>query len=400
MNAGGVETIQARGLTPGATYFLQISTSGGDDSQGGRQAVLVADFLEGSNIDPPLETETLTATSPQSTSMLFVARSQFFQAQLTASTTTTVEGSSVQMTILDQNGNVVLDITARPGGAAVLGYVMLTPGPYTIKFSAQWGEDDSPALTYLVQCRPLSDPIGVIVHNPTYKPIYSSPTQSPAPYWYPDGSHSAIPYLWRSSVILFPDGTAASVPQDFRASGSSLNWGVPAHLLPNDPIASYGVTVTDSDGSTYASSVKSPTTSLDLSGLLAPGAYTATVYAVDSQGFAGAVSAPVSFTIAPAGGAPVGPNGVVANPGAPPSPAAASPAASPPDASQPDANQPAAPTPSLTAASTTTNAASPTRTNAATAGSKHAGHRHAVPSRLAFRPRHHSAGRVAHRPIA
>jgi hypothetical protein len=401
MQARGVETIQATGLTPGATYFLRISTSGGDDSagdddsQGGGQAILVADFLEGPNIDPTLESNPLTATSPQASSMLFVARSQFFQIQLTASTLKSDEGSGVQMTILDQNGNVVLDITARARGGAVVGYAMLTPGPYTIKFSALWGEDDSsPGLAYLVQGRALSDPIGVIVHNPTYKPFYASPSQSTVPYSYPDGSHSTIPYRWRSAVVLFPDGTAASVPQDFNASGSSLSWSAPAHLLPNVPIASYDVTVTDSNGNTRAFSVESPSTSLDLFARLAPGAYTATVYAVDSQGFAGAVSAPVSFTIAPAGGTRGGASGVVADPGASPAPAAAPPVARPPDA-----NQPTAPTPSLHAASTTTNKASATRTNAASAGSKHAGHPHAGASRLASRPRHRSAGRVGHRPI-
>jgi hypothetical protein len=400
MQAGGVETIQATGLTPGATYFLRISTSpgddstGDDDSQGGRQAVLVADFLQGPDIDPTLESNPLTATSPQASSMLFVARSQFIQIQLTASTLGPDEGGAVQMTILDQNGNVVLDITARAGGGAVVGYAMLTPGPYTVKFSALWGEDDSsPGLTYSVQGGALSDPIGVIVHNPTYKPIYASPSQSAVPYSYPDGSHSTIPYLWRSAVVLFPDGTAASVPQDFNAGGSSLSWSAPAHLLPNVPIASYDVTVTDSNGNTYAFSVKSSSTSLDLSGLLAPGAYTATVYAVDSQGFAGALNAPVSFTISPAGGAPGGASGVAANPGASPARGAAPPVVSPPDASQPTA-----PTPSLSGASTTTNTASTTRTHAATAGSKHAGHSHAGSSRIASRPRHHSAGRVAHRP--
>jgi hypothetical protein len=386
MQAGGVETIQAIGLTPSATYFLQISTSPGDDSasdddsQGGRQAILVADFLEGPNIDPTLESNTLTATSPQSSSMLFIARSEFFQFQLTASTPaastpTSDEDRAVQMTILDQNGNVVLDITARAGGGAAVGYAMLTPGPYTVKLSLLSGEDDSsPGLTYLVQGRPLSDPIGVIVHNPTYKPIYASPSQSTVPYSYPDGSQSTIPYLWRSAVVLFPNGTAASAPQDFNASGSSLSWSAPAQLLPNTAVASYEVTVTDSNGNTYAFSVKSPLTSLDLSGPLAPGAYTATVYAIDSQDFAGAVSAPVSFTIAPEGGAPEKANGLVVN-------------------------QPTAPTPSLSAASTTTSTTSTTKTHAATAGTKHAGHRHAVSIRLAARPPHRFAGHVAHRRI-
>jgi hypothetical protein len=392
MHAGGVETIQATGLTPGATYFLRISTSGGDDSEGSSQAVLVADFLQGSNIDPTLETNTLTAASPQSTSMLFVARSQFFQVQLTASTGMSDAGGAVEMTILDQNGNLVLDITARVGGAAVVGSATLAPGPYTIKFSAQWGEDDSSTgLTYLVWGRPLSDPIGVLVHDPTFRPIYVSPPQSTVPYTYPGGINSTIPYLWRFAVVLFPDGTAASVPRDFQASGSSLSWGVPAHLLPNDPIASYDLTITDPNGNSNPFIVKSPLTSLDLSGLLAPGAYTTTVSAVDSQGFYGAASAPVSFTIAPAGGAPGGANGVGANPGAPPASSPASEVASPPVA-----NQPSAPTPSLSATSTTTNTASTTRSNAATAGSKHPGHRHTGSSRLASGPRHRTAGRAAH----
>jgi hypothetical protein len=403
MQASGVETIQATGLTPGAIYFLRISTSNGDDStssgdksEGGGQAVLVADFLEGNSIDRTLETNTLTAASPQASSMLFVARSGFFQTELTASTTTSAEGGAVRMTILDENGNVVLDITARAGGAAVVGGVMLTPGPYTIKFSAILGEDDSsPALTYSVQVRPLSDPIGVVVHNPTYKPIYVSPTKSTVPYWYPDGSQSTISYLWRAGVVLFPDGTSASVPQDFQAIGSSLSWSTPAHLLLNDAIVSYDLTITASNGQTDPFIVKSPSTSLDLSGLLAPGAYTATVYAVDSQGFAGAISVPVSLMIAPAGGAAGGVNGGVSNPGAPPAPAAVPPVASPPDS-----NQPTAPLSSLSSASTTTKAESTTSTNAATARAKHAGHRHAGPSRFASRPRHRSAGRVAHRQIA
>jgi hypothetical protein len=141
--------------------------------------------------------------------------------------------------------------------------------------------------------------------------------------------------------------------------------------------------------------VKSPSTSLDLSGSLAPGRYTATVIAVDSQGFAGVVSAPVSFTIAPEGRVPGAPSGLVANPGASPVPAGAPPVVSPPDA-----NQPTAPTSSLHATSTTTSAASTTGAHAATAGSKHAGHRHAVSSRLASRRRHGPAGHAAHHRIA
>jgi hypothetical protein len=182
-------------------------------------------------------------------------------------------------------------------------------------------------------------------------------------------------------------------------------------VVHNFAITSYDVTVTDSNGKTYAFSVKSPSSSLALSGPLTPGAYTATVYAIDSQGFAGAVSAPVSFTIAPAGAAPGGAGGAAANTGTSPPPVAANPGASPapvvanpgappapvvanPVSSPPYANQPAATTPILTAASTTTNTASTTETHTATAGSKHTEHRHAGSSHFASRHRHRFGGRV------
>jgi hypothetical protein len=199
MRAGGVDTIQAIGLTPGATYFLRVSLpdDASDDGGGGGTSVLVADFLQPSGLQTGLENNTLSAAIPQATSTLYVARTQFFQFQLSGTSAQSDGGGAIRMTVLDQGGNTVLDLTTMDGQYAAVSSVLLIPGQYSVEFSILAGGGDAlPAVGYAVQGGALSDPIGPIVHNPTYKPIYLSPPGSKAPYLYPNGRFSAIPYLW------------------------------------------------------------------------------------------------------------------------------------------------------------------------------------------------------------
>ncbi len=198
MRSGGVDTIRATGLIPGATYFLRVSTSG--DDSGGGNTILVADFLQTPDIQTTFASHTLSTANPQTTNTLYVARTQVFQFQLSASTAQSGDDGAVSMTILDQGGNPVLSITAGAGRSATVASVLLPPGQYTVEFSALGGDDDnsSTGLTYSLQGSVMSDPIGVIVHNPTYKPIYVGPPQSKYSYLYPDGTLTNIAFLWLS----------------------------------------------------------------------------------------------------------------------------------------------------------------------------------------------------------
>jgi hypothetical protein len=189
-------------------------------------------------------------------------------------------------------------------------------------------------------------------------------------------------------VVLFADGTVASAPQGVAANGSVVSWNAPAHLLPHDSIASYEVTVTDSSGNTYPFSVTGPDNSFDLSGSLPAGTYTATVYAVDSYGFAGAVSASVSVTVSSGGGSD---SAIVANAGSP----AANPGSVPSAqgiasaVAQPqNANQATVPKPTPPGA-TAANIAGP-------AASQYDGRRHAGRVRDATRARQRPASRQEH----
>jgi hypothetical protein len=199
LDAGGVYTIQATGLTPGATYYLCATPPVGASNRGG-YSIVVADFLQTSNIQTTFETNTLSTAAPQHTSTLFVARSQFFQFQLSVPALPGGANGAVEMTILDANGNTVLGITATAGQAGTVSCVMLAPGQYTVEFSAVEASPGSwPALSYTVQGGVLSQPMGIIVHSPTYQPIYLGPPGPVTTYLYPNGKLSTIPFLWVSN---------------------------------------------------------------------------------------------------------------------------------------------------------------------------------------------------------
>jgi hypothetical protein len=85
------------------------------------------------------------------------------------------------------------------GLAGTVSYVMLPPGQYSVEFSLIGVSGDSrSSFTYTIQGAALTDPIGPIVHDPTYTPIYLGPPGPITTYRYPNGTISTIPYLWVS----------------------------------------------------------------------------------------------------------------------------------------------------------------------------------------------------------
>jgi hypothetical protein len=76
---------------------------------------------------------------------------------------------------------------------------LLEPGQYSVVFSAVGAFDPGAALSYTIQGDVLSEPIGPIVHNPTYQPIYLGPPGPITTYLYPNGTITTIPFLWVSN---------------------------------------------------------------------------------------------------------------------------------------------------------------------------------------------------------
>jgi hypothetical protein len=104
-------------------------------------------------------------------------------------------GPMVRMTVRDKAGNVVNTLTAAAGDAVSGAALFLTPGAYTVSFTAV----GSP-LAFGLLGDGISDPIGPVLTDPTLSPDYTAPGL-PGWFLYPDGTMSNVPYLF-SPIML------------------------------------------------------------------------------------------------------------------------------------------------------------------------------------------------------
>jgi hypothetical protein len=192
-NGDGVFTIQASGLNSGGNYELQVSADGSTSGVGnfaldatfGTTAANLSTFASGD----------LSPAAPQQSYNLYVGESQLFQFLLSASGIGAPAGSAVQMTIKDQNGNVVYSLTANAGDTVSSNALLLTPGAYTLSFTVLGPPGGPvPALSYSLMGESISDPIGAVVNDPTTQPVYTSPT-TPGGFLYPNGVSTTASFL-------------------------------------------------------------------------------------------------------------------------------------------------------------------------------------------------------------
>jgi hypothetical protein len=189
----GTYTIQAAGLVAGANYYIELSLPDDSTPVSGNFS-LSADFREGTNLVQDFSSGTITAQDPQPTAALYAATTQLFNFLLNPTGPSSVNGTTVQMTILDQNGNTVFQLQA-PVGTPMSNCIFLLPGAYTIVFSAipPNGAPLAGPVSFTLQGAVISDPIGPVVGDPTVQPLYKLPPPS-TQYKYPNGVVSPLPY--------------------------------------------------------------------------------------------------------------------------------------------------------------------------------------------------------------
>jgi hypothetical protein len=199
VSKSGKYTIQASGLASGQTYYLTLTpaaTGGGDDTS----VALVAAFDEGSTILPVLASGTATTAASPPTYALYAALDQVFSFTLSAAGTGAPAKSTVRMTITDSKGNVVYNLTAAAGQTVTGPPVLLNPGAYTVSFAIVTPGGAPGSLSFQLLGGSITDPIGPVITDPTYTPMYTNPG-NPFIYYYPDGTVSVSPFLLVALVL-------------------------------------------------------------------------------------------------------------------------------------------------------------------------------------------------------
>jgi hypothetical protein len=194
-NGDGTFSVQASGLKPSGNYFLKVTANGSvgnyalDAEYGTTPANLST--LAGGNLG--------NSNSSQSYNF-YVGENQLMQFVLSASGTQAPAGAAIQMTILDQNGNVIYSLTAAANDTVSGHALFLTPGAYTLRFSVVGvSAGSTPALSYLLKGEEITDPIGPVTDDPTVNPVYTNPTM-PNYFTYPDGTTTTNTFL----IVLPP----------------------------------------------------------------------------------------------------------------------------------------------------------------------------------------------------
>jgi hypothetical protein len=199
VNDSGAYTVQASGLAPGQTYYVTLTppaVGNGEDAS----FSLVADFKQTSSLLPVLAAGNVTtATSPPAYA-LYVALDQVFNFTLSAAGTGAPAGSTVQMTITDSQGNVVYNLVAASGQTVTGLPVLLAPGAFTVRFSLFTPGGAPGSLSFQLRGGSITEPIGPVITDPTYTPMYTYPGD-PFTYYYPGGMITVNPFLFVALAV-------------------------------------------------------------------------------------------------------------------------------------------------------------------------------------------------------
>jgi hypothetical protein len=211
VNGNGTYTIQAANLLPGQRYYLELNYPGEYEAEGNGNCSLVINLGQPRALSRTFVGGTLTPAAPQQAYTLYVARTQLFQFDLSVDPTGGRRSASVELTITDQSGNVVFDLVAPAGQTASGVGVLLPPGAYTARFTAQTLRGPALPLAYNLHGNSLTDPIGPALNDATLAPLYSQPNSSSVPpsnpdpnatyYYYPNGAVITDPFVWVALVL-------------------------------------------------------------------------------------------------------------------------------------------------------------------------------------------------------
>lgn len=187
-NGGGTYTIQLTNVQPNTSYFVEIMPMNSSGSNSTGNYALAIDF----HSTAPVTLQTfgsnqLSQSNPQDSAALVVSQTTLFHFALAADADSSDGAVNVTMTITDQNGNVLFNLTSQAGKPSSTGDIYLQVGSYTITYAAQAVNGGAiPAVEYWLEGESDSGPIGAMASNSTNAPV--GPSNGSGGYTYTGSS--------------------------------------------------------------------------------------------------------------------------------------------------------------------------------------------------------------------
>jgi hypothetical protein len=215
VNGGGEYVAQVSGMPADANITLSVGAAadGGLFNTGNYQ--LAVGF--GSEVISLQSAASgmLTPTAPAVEHTLYVALPQLFDFVLEVPAAPAMNGSVVTVFIRNTNGQVVHQISARPGTTRSAGSVLLKPGTYSFQFAGLTpGSALSGNLAYSLLAHVGSTPFVANPADPTFQPEFlcDEPGMEGL-YCYPGEFMSPDPFLWSDFLKSLPATPPATLAQ-------------------------------------------------------------------------------------------------------------------------------------------------------------------------------------------
>jgi hypothetical protein len=196
LNGNGSYVIQTSSLTPGATYYFQITASPPPAVAVGNYS-LVANFGAVAADLVPFAGGTLSQTDLADQYLLYIGQSQLFQFVLATSMAGPANAAQVSVQIVDSSGQLVFSLIGQIGQTVSGASILLTPGTYQVSVSIVNAKGKVPPISYWLGGASLSEPIGVAPKDPTNEPMSPCPgNPSVMCYCYNSDVYTTSPYLF------------------------------------------------------------------------------------------------------------------------------------------------------------------------------------------------------------
>jgi hypothetical protein len=182
VNGNGTFTVQAVGAVPGRAYYLKVfsPTATGNYAADVTFGTAAADLR-------PLAAGTLATPASTTSYKLYVG-----QTQLLSTTLSATGAGGVRMEVLNNAGQLVHTVTAAANDTGSAVSALLTPGEYTVRFSAVGATGP---VSFTARGAGLTDPIGSQPADSALAPQYKTPTDTTT-FTYPDGTITTAPFLF------------------------------------------------------------------------------------------------------------------------------------------------------------------------------------------------------------
>jgi hypothetical protein len=173
-NSDGIYSVQVPNASANATYVVEVTALNplGPNNLG--------NYSLGIKFDPNaavalalLASNTLPSSSSADTGTLTMSENGLVHFVLAASNGG-ASVASLNMTIYDQAGNVVLSLAALTSQPPVTAVVYLQAGTYTVRYTAKNSSGTYAPTAYWLFAEILSDPVGPYISNPTNSPTSST----------------------------------------------------------------------------------------------------------------------------------------------------------------------------------------------------------------------------------